>query len=583
MAVNVKSLVVKYAGDATALSKTNAGIAKSTDGLASKLKAAGGKMVSAGKAASIGLTAPIVALGVSAVHAAEDARAKVRSIAATWKKDADAGALSFSGMQVFAEKFGDSIGQDDEAVLGLSGRIQNAVNLTKLFGAGGAQAGLQQMTQTVLDMSAATGKSSTMIQKLFNSVANDPKSAITTMLKLGVITRQQADHFTKLAAAGKETEVSQQLLAAASDKYAGAAQKAATPSEVFHAKLDNLQETLGGVLLPIFTKVVDWLGKITDYFNNLSPSAQRIVVIVLAVIAAIGPLLIVFGKLTQAVSTLIPVIRTLFTVLSANPWILIIAAVILVTIVIIKNWTTIKAFLLKIWGWIKAAVMTYFNAYKTVILAVWHAIAAATKVVWNAIKAVVLFVWRAIVAYVRLQVAILKAVIIGPIMWIKTAVVKAFDWVKDRVLAAWHAIAQGAGAIWRTVSGAFKSGVNVVIGAINWLIDQINKIQIHVHVDPPGPGSFNFDWNGPGLPHINPLAKGGVGRGWSWVGERGPELVNFGSPSRVLSNADSMAAVGGPTINVYVQGSVVTERELAATIRRQLLETKRRNGALGLS
>lgn len=40
-------------------------------------------------------------------------------------------------------------------------------------------------------------------------------------------------------------------------------------------------------------------------------------------------------------------------------------------------------------------------------------------------------------------------------------------------------------------------------------------------------------------------AKGGVGRGWNIVGDAGPELVNFGSPSRVLSFQDTLRAIFG--------------------------------------
>ena len=33
--------------------------------------------------------------------------------------------------------------------------------------------------------------------------------------------------------------------------------------------------------------------------------------------------------------------------------------------------------------------------------------------------------------------------------------------------------------------------------------------------------------------------------GWAWVGENGPELVNFGGGETVLNNRDSMNAIGG--------------------------------------
>jgi TP901 family phage tail tape measure protein len=61
-----------------------------------------------------------------------------------------------------------------------------------------------------------------------------------------------------------------------------------------------------------------------------------------------------------------------------------------------------------------------------------------------------------------------------------------------------------------------------------------------------GFGGGGFGGSGPGgIPGGTGHAKGGIARGWSWIGEKGPELVNFGSPSRVLTHEDSLAAVSG--------------------------------------
>ncbi|WP_189552940.1 peptidoglycan DD-metalloendopeptidase family protein [Streptomyces lavendofoliae] len=94
-------------------------------------------------------------------------------------------------------------------------------------------------------------------------------------------------------------------------------------------------------------------------------------------------------------------------------------------------------------------------------------------------------------------------------------------------------------------------------------------------------GSLPRAYNRPGG-----YASGGTPRAgeWAWVGEQGPELVRFGAPSRVYSNADSTALVGaaatgglaagqpvtlvvqdGPTLNAYVAG--VADGRVAATLR----------------
>ncbi|HLA25231.1 MAG TPA: hypothetical protein VJ206_07545 [bacterium] len=78
------------------------------------------------------------------------------------------------------------------------------------------------------------------------------------------------------------------------------------------------------------------------------------------------------------------------------------------------------------------------------------------------------------------------------------------------------------------------------------------------------------------------FAHGGVSPGgMALVGEQGPELVNLPRGARVFSNPQSRRMMsggqnggmgGGVTVNVVVHGSVMSERDLAHTIRDTLLQ-----------
>jgi hypothetical protein len=71
---------------------------------------------------------------------------------------------------------------------------------------------------------------------------------------------------------------------------------------------------------------------------------------------------------------------------------------------------------------------------------------------------------------------------------------------------------------------------------------------------------------------------GGLARGWSVIGDAGPELVNVGSPSRVLTNADSRAALGrttGPLI-----GTAIIREEADAQLLADRLDWLARAGTL---
>lgn len=73
-------------------------------------------------------------------------------------------------------------------------------------------------------------------------------------------------------------------------------------------KIGDLAEKLGTALLPVINKVSDWLGKLVDWFSNLSPATQDIIAKMVALAAAIGPVLVVGGKLL----TIIPMIKAAF-------------------------------------------------------------------------------------------------------------------------------------------------------------------------------------------------------------------------------------------------------------------------------
>lgn len=51
---------------------------------------------------------------------------------------------------------------------------------------------------------------------------------------------------------------------------------------------------------------------------------------------------------------------------------------------------------------------------------------------------------------------------------------------------------------------------------------------------------------------ITPFANGGVARGWSIVGEKGPELVNFSNPGRVYTADQTRNALGGGGVNIKI-------------------------------
>ena len=78
----------------------------------------------------------------------------------------------------------------------------------------------------------------------------------------------------------------------------------------------ELATVLQSVFAPMLTTVVNALKDLVSWFGNLSPQIQKVIVIVLSVITALGPLLIVVGNIITSIGsllTLAPKIVTAFT------------------------------------------------------------------------------------------------------------------------------------------------------------------------------------------------------------------------------------------------------------------------------
>lgn len=87
-----------------------------------------------------------------------------------------------------------------------------------------------------------------------------------------------------------------------------------TLKDNFNIMLGTLTESL----LPIFEKVVDKLIELTEKFSNLSDEQKENILKWGAIVAAIGPALIVFGKLTSGVGTVVSAIGKLSSLSSVS-------------------------------------------------------------------------------------------------------------------------------------------------------------------------------------------------------------------------------------------------------------------------
>lgn len=124
-------------------------------------------------------------------------------------------------------------------------------------------------------------------------------------------------------------------------------------------QLTQLKVSFGQLINPVLADLINTLVKVINWVNGLSEDKKKLIIIIGALVTAIGPLLIILGVLVQGISAVITIgtaMGTLFTFLAANPIVLIIAAIaaiIAIGIWLIKNWDQVKAAAEIMVNWIK--------------------------------------------------------------------------------------------------------------------------------------------------------------------------------------------------------------------------------------
>lgn len=286
-------------------------------------------------------------------------------------------------------------------------------------------------------------------------------------------------------------------------------------------------DTVQIALEPMLVKVTEALQKLGDWWSSLTPEMQQFIVKASLVAAAIGPLLVVVGtlmgsvtKLYKGVQTFVKIWQGMQLLLAANPFILIVAAVIGLIAIFVLAYKKIE--------WFRNGVNTFFGGIKDFGV-------NAFKFLGGYISGI----FDGIVQNFKNFYDSGKRIFTGLIDFI-TGVFTG-NWSK-----AWSGIIDIFGGIFDGIGSMVKAPLNFMIGLINGFLRGLSKIKIPDWV--PGVGGKGFS-----ISEIPLLAKGGSFlNGQAIVGEAGPELVsstNGRTKVTPLSNDEKNKGISGATRN----------------------------------
>lgn len=329
-------------------------------------------------------------------------------------------------------------------------------------------------------------------------------------------------------------------------------------------KTQEAMANLAESILPIVTDVTNKVADLINWFNGLSPATQSFIATLLAFVAAISPVASAVSNVSEVLSklsnsslpsvtkavtkistyitaTAVPGItaslKGLFAFLSANPVVLVIAAITAAVIALVALIATkgdeIKKILQKFDDWLqKVFAKDWSKVFGPVLGEYLNAFLANVKNIWDSVKKI----FDGVIDFIR-------GVFTG-------------DWER-----AWKGVQEIFSGIFEGLAAIAKSPINGIIGllnglinAINSVINKINKLKISM---PKWLGGGSIGFNIPNISSIPYLAKGGkVLSGSAIVGEAGPELLTVGPSGTIVQPLTSSERLASATQKSVTFGDI---------------------------
>ena len=243
------------------------------------------------------VTGPLVALAAVSVKTADtqmQAEAKLLN-ALKGREDVQKRLMAQASELQGRSLFGDEEIINQQAVLAAMGRTEQQIN---------------DIIEASAQLSAATGMS------LDSAVKNLAKT-------YGGLAGELGESIPALRELTKEQLQNGDAVKLIKEQYQGFAEAAAQTGAGSLVQLKNqlgdLSEQIGMILMPFVKSLVNALSKLVGWLQNLSPAAQKTIVVIAGIAAVVGPLIVSLGLMAQgwaAIVAMAPAISAAFTAMT---------------------------------------------------------------------------------------------------------------------------------------------------------------------------------------------------------------------------------------------------------------------------
>lgn len=219
--------------------------------------------------------------------------------------------------------------------------------------------------------------------------------------------------------------------------------------EEMMGSIETLAIRLQQVMAPAVTAVVQKITEFVNKLSSLSPETLQMIVTIAGVVAALGPLLLIIGKLSSAIGSIISLVggagglSAVLTALTGPIGIVIAAIAALVT-----AWVTD-------FGGIREKTAEIFEAIKSVFTTAWEFISNLWNENFLNIQNIAQMVWS------NIELIFSTAFnLISNVFQIFAALFQG-DWD-----TAWNLVKEGASLIWETIKTLFSNFLNLLVDTL---------------------------------------------------------------------------------------------------------------------
>lgn len=247
--------------------------------------------------------------------------------------------------------------------------------------------------------------------------------------------------------------------------------------------LEGAAITIGDKLLPYIKSAVTWVQKATDWFNGLSDAQVNTIMKIAGVVAAIGPAIMIFGKLTSGIGQAVLTFGKISGAIAKAGGVLglitspagivigVLAGVAAAAFLIIKNWDKVKPAVMKV----KDAFTSVMPSIKQTIA---NAISAAMPIITTLVKTFKDIIPKAINVAKTVIAAITPVIktVVNTVSAIIPIIAKTFVSVAQKLTPAVKTIANVVKAAIPVIRKLFAAAFTFVGNTITKVMPYINRI-----------------------------------------------------------------------------------------------------------